>query len=492
VGVAISAAAGLAVYAAHLGLLAGFRQESALLFPLLVVVSASLLEIGQGLRRLNEEQKARIHVLAHDDPLTHLPNRASMHAQLARAITDAQGSGNRLAVVLIDLDNFKTINDTLGLETGDLMLIEATRRLKSNVRPGDIVARLGGDEFGVVINGLENCDSAQFAENILSALAQPYKLAGQDLHITSSVGISLYPVDGDDVAALLKNADIALHLAKAQGRNSYRFFTAELSQAAMTRLLLENELRLALTRGELVLYYQPQIDMRSGLMTGVEALVRWNHPTQGLLAPDDFIPMAEETGLILPLGEWVLRTACRQLQSWHAAGLTHIERVAVNLSARQLDHQDLPALVADVLQETHLHPSHLELEITESVAMQNPEGSVKVLNALRQMGVTLALDDFGTGHSSLAYLKMLPISCLKIDRSFVRDIETNRHDAEICTATVLLARKLGLKVLAEGVETFGQFNFLRDINCTETQGYLTSGPLPADALEHFKPSPLPR
>jgi diguanylate cyclase (GGDEF)-like protein len=491
-GVAISALAGLAIYAAHLGLLAGLRQESSLLLPLTVVLTASLLETGRALRRVNEEQKARIHVLAHDDPLTHLPNRFSLHAHLAHAIEGAQQSGGRLAVLLIDLDNFKTVNDTLGHEAGDRMLMEATARLKSSVRSDDIVARLGGDEFGVVISGRDDIAVAQCAEVILNAMATPYQLAGQELHITSSVGISVYPSDGADVAALLKNADTALHLAKVRGRNSYCFFTPDLSRAAMDRLLLENQLRHALARGELELNYQPQIDIRSGRMTGAEALVRWNHPTHGLLAPDHFIPMAEDSGLILPLGEWVLRTACQQLQDWRAAGLTHIERVAVNLSARQFEQPDLPQRVASILQETGLHPSRLELEITESVATKNPERSIEILNTLRNMGVALALDDFGTGHSSLAYLKLFPINCLKIDRSFVRDIETDRHNAEICSATVALANKLGLKVLAEGVETLGQFNFLRNIDCAEAQGFLTSGPLPADAMARFQPSVLSR
>lgn len=488
-GTAISAGAALAVYASHLALLHWLRQESSLLQPFLVILLANLMETIRALRHLNAAQKARIHVLANNDPLTRLPNRFSLHAQLAHAIAGAQMTQSKLAVLLIDFDDFKSINDTLGHEIGDDMLLEATNRLKASVRTNDIIARMGGDEFGVVVGGVEQATAVQCAEKILGALAQPYLLAGQKLHITSSIGISLFPNDGGDVASLLKNADTAMYRAKAQGRNSYCLFTPELGHAAMDRLLLENQLHQALARQEFVLHYQPQINMQTGCMVAVEALVRWNHPQHGMLYPDHFIPAAENSGLILPLGEWVLRTACQQLQAWHAAGLTHIERIAVNLSARQFELPTLPALVANVLKETQLLPKHLELEITESVAMRNPQRSIEILNTLRSMGITLALDDFGTGHSSLTYLKLFPITSLKIDSSFVRDIETDQQDAEICKATIALAHKLGLTVVAEGVEKFGQLQFLRNIECGEAQGYLFSQPLPATELANFIPAP---
>ncbi len=487
-GAAISLGAALAVYAAHLSLLHWLKQESSLLLPLLVVLFGNVLETVRTLRLMNKEQRARINALANVDPLTRLPNRLALHTQIAHAIEGARMVNSSFAVLLIDLDDFNTINDTLGHETGDQMLLEVTERLKSNVRAKDIVARLVGDEFGVVINGAEDASVVLSAEKILFALAQPYHIAGHELHVTSSIGISVYPNDGGDVATLLKNAGAAIYHAKAQGRNSYCQSTPDLSRGAMDRLLLENQLHQALARNELVLYYQPQINVQSGHMVAVEALVRWNHPVLGLLLPDLFIPIAENSGLIVPLGEWVLRTACRQMQAWHAAGLTHIKRVAVNLSARQFEQPTLPGLVASVLRETRLEPEHLELEITESAAMKNPKHSIKILNTLRSMGITLTLDDFGTGHSSLAYLKLFPISSLKIDKSFVRDIETDYHDAEICTSTIGLAHKLGLNVVAEGVEEAGQLQFLRKVECGDAQGYFFSRPLASADVESFEPA----
>lgn len=485
-GAVISIGAALIVYVLHLSLLHWLKQESSLLLPLLTVLSANMLETIRSLRLQNKEQKAKIHVLTNVDSLTLLPNRFALHAQITHAIEGAHMNKSSLAVLLIDLDGFNTINDTLGSETGDQMLLDVTARLKSSIRTNDIVARLGGDEFSVVINGVKAASAVLCAEKILNALAQPYHLAGQELHITSNIGISLYPDDGSDVASLLKNAGAAIYHAKAQGCNSYCQFTSDLNRDAKNRLLLENQLHQALVRDELVLFYQPQINVASGRMIAVEALVRWNHPEQGLLFPDVFIPMAESSGLILPLGEWVLRTACRQMQVWHAAGLTHINRVAINLSARQFEQLTLPALVANVLKETELDAAHLELEITESAAMKNPQRSIEILNTLRSMGITLSLDDFGTGHSSLSYLKLFPITTLKIDKSFVRDIETDHHAAEICASTIDLAHKLGLNVVAEGVENAEQLHFLRNIKCGDAQGYYFSRPISSTDLAKFK------
>jgi diguanylate cyclase (GGDEF)-like protein len=438
----------------------------------------------------DEEQKTEIHVLANDDPLTLLPNRFSLQAQFAHAIEFARATHDSLAVLLIGLNDFRSINNALGHETGDQLLAEAAARLRATAQSGDIVARMGADEF-VIVSRADTADATRSATAILGALAKPYFLAGQELHVSANVGISLYPTDGEDVTTLLRQADSALRDARAQGRNTSRLFTLDLSQTAMERLLIENQLRQALARNELVLFYQPQIDMQSRRMVAVEALVRWNHPTRGLLGPDHFIPMAEHSELVLPMGEWVLRTACRQMRAWQLAGLTQIKRVAVNLSARQFELSDLPELVASVLEESQLDARHLELEITESVAMKNPNHSIEILNALRDMGIDLALDDFGTGYSSLTYFKLFPVTSLKIDKSFVRNIETDRYDAEICMATINMARKLGLKVVAEGVETPGQFSFLNKLECSGAQGYLISHPLLAADLAQFELPHIP-
>ncbi|HWR76986.1 MAG TPA: EAL domain-containing protein [Thiobacillus sp.] len=490
VGATLGLAAAFAIYGGHLALLYGLQQESPLLLPLLVVLIATILEVVRAVRLRNEEQKTEIHVLANDDPLTLLPNRFSLQAQLAHAIEYARPTHDHLAVLLIGLNDFRPINNALGHETGDQLLAEAAARLRAGVQSTDIVARMGADEF-VVVSRADAASATRSANTILSAFAKPYFLANQELHISANVGISLYPIDGEDVATLLKHADGAMRDAKAQGRNTSRLFTPDLSRAAMERLLIENQLRQALARNELVLFYQPQIDMQSRRMVAVEALVRWNHPTRGLLGPDHFIPMAEHCELDLPLGEWVLRAACKQMRAWQLAGLTHIKRVAVNLSARQFEQSDLPEFVASVLKESQLDARHLELEITESVAMKNPSHSIEILNALRDMGIDLALDDFGTGYSSLTYFKLFPVTSLKIDKSFVRNIETDRYDAEICMATITMARKLGLRVVAEGIETPGQFHFLYNIECSGAQGYLISHPLFAADLALFEPSHIP-
>ena len=491
-GIALSAATALLIYAAHTGFLVGLQQESTLLFPLLTLGFANLLESARAIRILTQEQEDRIYILAHDDTLTKLPNRFSLQAQLAHTLQSHLASEHQLAVLLIDLDRFKIINDTLGHETGDQLLIEAAQRLRASVRSDDLVARLGGDEFCIVAVDTTAEGAVQCAEKVIAALAQSYRIAGHELHATSSVGISHFPQDGTDVATLLKHADSAMYLAKAQGRNRYQLFTAEMARGAVDRLSLENSLRVALSRNEFELYYQPQTAIDSGHVIAVEALLRWHHPTLGMLLPDDFVPLAEETGLVLPIGEWVLRSACQQLRQWQLAGVTHIEVMAVNLSARQFEQAHLPQLVAAVLAETGISAAQLELEVTETVAMQQPQNTIAILHALKRMGVGLAVDDFGTGHSSLTYLKSFPISCLKIDRSFVRDIESDRHDAEICSATVALAQKLGFKVVAEGVETPGQLQFLHNIHCDKAQGYLISKPLPATGIPLFISSPTLR
>lgn len=491
-GVWLAIAAGMAIYAVHLGMLHEFRQQSALLLPLTVLALASLLEAARTLQLMHTQRNTLIHGLSHVDALTGLPNRSAMQLALAQAIKHAVAALKPLAVMIVNLDRFKSINDPLGRDAGDQILIETGLRLKSCAHPNDIVARLGSDEFCILIHVAERKAVEQFAKQALAALAAPYRIGNQDLHVTSSAGISLFPKDGSDGATLLKNADYALHRAKAQGRNDYCFFSHEFHLTAMEQLQIENGLHFALARNELQLYYQPQLDMQNGQFIGVEALIRWNHPSLGLLTPDRFIPLAEQSGLILELGKWVLETACMQFNAWHQAGLTQIERVAVNFSARQFEQPDLPERVEGTLLKFRLDPTCLEIEITESVAMKDLERSIQVLRALKQMGVTLSIDDFGTGHSSLTYLKQLPVDVLKIDGSFVRGLETDPSDAEICASTIALAHKLGLKVVAEGIETAGQSAFLKGNHCDTAQGYLISHPLPADEIPRIFLSSIAR
>jgi diguanylate cyclase (GGDEF)-like protein len=477
------------MYALHLALLAGLKQQSVLLFPLMVLAISNLLETMRALRTMHREQNELIHVLAHDDVLTGLPNRFSLQTSMSQAIDQARKTNASLAVMVVDLDRFKAINDPLGHAVGDQILVETGRRLKAALDPADIVARLGSDEFGILIQGANRQHAAERVEQALAALSAPHRgAASQELHVTSSAGISLYPEDGADAATLLRNADTAMHRAKTRGGNTYCFYTADLNQLALERLQIESDLRHALERKQLELFYQPQVDMHTGELIGAEALIRWNHPTLGLLTPDRFVPLAEDSTLILSMGKWVLQTACEQLRSWREQGLTQIRQIAVNLSARQFAQEDLPLLVEHILREFELDPAQLEIEITESVAMQDPERSLNILRTLKQMGVTLAVDDFGTGHSSLTYLKQFPIDILKIDGSFVRDLETNVSDAEICASTIALAHKLGLKVVAEGIETPGQFDFLKRSACDTAQGFGIGLPVRASQIVNFSPS----
>ncbi|MEW6163429.1 MAG: EAL domain-containing protein [Pseudomonadota bacterium] len=440
----------------------------------------SFIDISE--RKASEE---RVRHLAHHDALTNLPNRFSLHERLAQALGFAVRNRKLLALMMIDLDNFKTINDTLGHQTGDRLLIEVAQRLAQAVRTSDIVARLGGDEFVVVLPDIDTpADAAHVAEKILQTVARPYAIDGQSLRTSPSIGICLHPDDADSSNDLLKKADVAMYHAKAQGRANYQFFTDELQQATMARIAMENDLRAAIEAGEFELFYQPQLDLRTGRISGVEALLRWRHPERGLVSPADFIPVAEETGLIMPLGDWVLREACRQLAAWQAAGIADI-RMSVNLSANQFLDPRLALRIAEILTDNAVAAAMLDLEVTESMSMRSPEDTVALMDALTHQGMSLSIDDFGTGYSSLSYLKLFPIRTLKIDRSFVRDIETDPNDAQICDVTVLLAHKLGLETVAEGVETPGQLKYLLSIGCERIQGFLISRPLPAPEVAAF-------
>jgi len=422
--------------------------------------------------------------LANHDALTSLPNRSLLQDRLSQAIAYANRTEGQVAVLLIDLDRFKNINDSLGHDAGDAIIMEIGRRLSVNVRDGDTVARLGGDEFVVVLADVERVETiATLAQQVLESLAQPMTIQGHEFFPAGSIGISLYPKDGQDAQALLKNADTAMYRAKDAGRNNFQFYAQDMNSRALDRLKLEGGLRRALSRQEFVLHYQPQMDLATGAIVGLEALIRWQPPGQETVYPGDFIPIAEETGLIVAIGEWVLRTACAQHVAWDEAATFPHTRIAVNLSARQFKQQDIVKMVSRVLHETGCHATCLELEITESIIMENPEMAAETLHKLSDMGVHLSIDDFGTGYSSLSYLKRFPINTLKIDRSFVRDITTDSDDAAIAKAVIALAHSMKLKVIAEGVETVEQLDFLRAQRCDQIQGYYLSRPLAAAEME---------
>ena len=419
--------------------------------------------------------------LALHDNLTKLPNRVLLEDRLDRAIQSANRENSRFALMFMDLDGFKTVNDAYGHHIGDLLLVEVAQRIGLNVRSQDTIARVGGDEFVLLASVAEPADAATLADKVLTAIQEPFQVAGRLLRISTSIGIAIYPGNGVRQDDLLTNADAAMYHAKALGRNAYCFFEASINAHVHEQLQLVQDLRLALERHELILQYQPKFTAPNGPVIGVEALVRWAHPTRGLIAPDQFIPLAEKTGLIVPIGEWVLDEACRQIREWREAGRRDWT-MAVNLSALQFGHASLIQTVREALKRHGLEPGCLTLEVTESTAMRSADASLRILQQLRDMGVSISIDDFGTGYSSLLYLKRLPASELKIDRGFVRDLARDTEDAAIVSAIVALGQTLNLNIVAEGVETPAQQEFLTRLGCNSLQGFLLGHPMSADHL----------
>ena len=434
-----------------------------------------------------KRDEATIRHLAYYDALTSLPNRILFNDRLTIALAHAKRRGSRsVAIMFLDLDRFKTINDTLGHGAGDELLKAAAERLSTALRDEDTVARLGGDEFLLLLPGVDDVeDAARLGQKVVDLFKEPFDIQDHELQVTASVGISLFPADGADGETLVRNADTALYRAKDQGRDRFQLYAPAMNALAARRLLLENGLRRAIERNELALHYQPVVSLRDGgEYLGAEALVRWTHPDLGPVRPQDFIPMAEETGLIIPLTEWILRTACTQMRQWIDAG-SPMRSISVNLSARRFNESNLPAMLARVLESTGLEGHYLTLELTESVMMENAEATIATLHELKKLGPRISIDDFGTGYSSLSYLRRLPIDTLKIDQSFVRDISAKGDDAAIAMLIIDMAHNLKLSVVAEGVETEEQLSFLKSNSCDAVQGYLISEPVPAEQFAAF-------
>jgi diguanylate cyclase (GGDEF)-like protein len=429
-----------------------------------------------------DSQEEKIKFLAYHDALTNLPNRVLFQDRLGQALVLATRNNELVGVMFLDLDRFKSINDTFGHSVGDILLQTVAERLKSCLRASDTVTRMGGDEFMLILTGLkEIVQITSLAEKLLAALSHPLKLESIDITVSGSLGISIFPQDGTDQETLIQNADAAMYKAKSHGRNNYQLYDIHMNVQAKEKLQMEEALRKALVREEFELFYQPKQHVSSGLITGVEALIRWQHPQWGLMYPDEFISLAEETGLIVEIGDWVLRTACLQNKVWQEMGIVPI-RVSVNISVIQFQRDDFVQRVLFILRETGLEPDWLELELTESMVMRNAPMTIEKLNQLRELGVKISIDDFGTGFSSLSYLKLFPIDILKIDSSFIQDVSTDSRDAAITKTIIALARRLKLTVVAEGVETYEQYSFLRSRKCNEIQGFIISKPLGVDDI----------
>lgn len=462
-----------------------YRRKNGTVFPVEIRIGPIEIDGNQHLlslvRDVTERKELQDHIqhLAYHDSLTDLPNRAMFNRHLSHALIQARRYYKGLAVLFIDLDRFKNINDTLGHDAGDRLLQEMARRLTMSLRGGDLVARLGGDEFVVLLEEVTDLGHVnQVARQILTSLVKEYPLDEQLIHITASIGISTFPEDGRDEFSLMKHADVAMYRAKASGKNNFQFYSAQMDSHSAAQLALESSLRRALERDELVLHYQAKVDARNGRITGVEVLARWQHPELGLLHPEHFIPLAEETGLILPLTKWVLKQACTQSRIWQKQGLPAL-RIAVNLSARQFADENLLSDVESTLREVGMDPSLLELEITESMMMHDTDKTIQILTGLKAMGVRIAIDDFGIGYSSLSHLKQFPIDIIKIDRSFITDIPGDQADEAIADAIIAMGKSLKIVVVAEGVEVMEQLQFLRSRGCDEIQGYFFSRPISA-------------
>ena len=451
------------------------------LVMLATLLGAALL-LGR-LQRAVTRAEERVGYLANYDTITHLPNRYAFNHEFELLLDEASVQKSVLAILVLDLDDFKVINDTLGHHVGDALLRMVSQRLTSVVRQEDVIYRVGGDEFAMILNNAEDVERAKaIAEKFIRVLSEPFMLNDRNLYVGVSIGASICPKDGNDVAQLLRNADAAMYHAKSHGKNKFQLFSEEMHYKSTTRLTLEGELRDALEQGQFELYYQPQVSLLTRRLLGAEALIRWNHPQKGRMLPGEFIPMAEESGLIVPIGEWVVRTACQDIRSWHEQRYRPIS-LSVNLSGRQFREDGLIELVARILRETQADPDMLEFEITESVLMDDAESTIARLASLSSMGIHLAIDDFGTGYSSMSYLKRFPVDRLKIDHSFIRDIPHDPDDVAITVATIQMARGLKLDVIAEGIETAAQAQFLREQGCEVGQGYLYSVPISKRELE---------
>ncbi|UED74052.1 bifunctional diguanylate cyclase/phosphodiesterase [Brevibacillus sp. DP1.3A] len=430
-----------------------------------------------------KQSEETIHHLAYHDALTDLPNRRMYVQQLSKEMMQAKRFQSNLAVLFLDMDRFKDVNDSFGHDVGDMLLIEASKRLQACLKQGDVVARLGGDEFTILQNHLQDrSEATALAEQIMNQLQRPFELEGHAFNVSCSIGIAMYPQDGDNPEDLLKRADTALYTVKSRGKNGYDFFDPTMEAKSLERILMENEMRKAIEQEQFQIYYQPKIDIVTSSMTGMEALVRWVHPELGIIPPNRFIPIAEETGMILALGEWILKQACKQNKIWHDQGYTL--KVSVNLSARQIYQKDLVEMIKDILRETNLSPDWLELEITESIFVKMEEATA-VLQQIRDIGIQISIDDFGTGYSSFSYIKSLPVDTIKIDASFIRDIHHNQESQAIVKAIVTIAQSLNMNVIAEGIELHDQVAALKENGCDHGQGYLFSKPLPTDAFDQF-------